>query len=86
MMAMQMRARQESSPRRAYTVVTTPNGSVHHRHGKLDAAAQPQSNRAAVSNADAAGSALAARNRGPPEGASTSTSSPDETLQVPILE
>jgi hypothetical protein len=76
---MQMRARPETSPRRAYTVMTTPNGSVHRQHGGLDAAPQPQSSTAAPNAAEAGAFGV---NRGLLKGASASNGSPDETLQV----
>ncbi|BDA45731.1 probable dual specificity protein kinase Ttk at C-terminar half [Coccomyxa sp. Obi] len=75
------------SPQRAYTVLTTPNGSRHEQHneGRSAQPSAPEGSGIAhgSDSADAAASAAAEeRNGGAPEAANTSERSPDETVQV----
>ncbi len=79
---------QACSPRRAYTVLTTPNGSRHEQHseGRCAQPTAPEGSGLAAGSdsADAAASAAAEEHNGG-EAANSSERSPDETVLVGAL-
>lgn len=80
----QISSRHDSSPRKAYTVLTMPDGSMHRQNDPCEAAPQNSSADAPSSrcNGEETAPSAAGGNRGLSAAASTSDGSPDETLQV----
>lgn len=78
---------QAGSPQRAYTVLTTPNGSRHEQYNEGRSAHPTAAEGSGIASgsrlADAAASAAAEdRNGAAPQATYSSERSPDETVQV----